>query len=155
MAEKDPFIEYVDKWDALVERRVKLAADKKALTATIDAELSTLTAEEMTMRKGLAESVKTALGDKAKEGVNHYTLVDGRKLKLTMKTDRAIDEKQITYAREEFGRVNDLSGTTFDALLRVKYELAKAEWNKLNAAEKLAVSHMVTTKDAAPVIEFN
>lgn len=152
---KDPFTEYVDAWDELVARREKLVKEKAALTASIDKALKEITDSEMTMRKSIAQAVKDALGEQAKEGVNRYSLPDGRRLKLTLKTTREIDQTQITNAREKFSEVNDTSGVTFDELLRIKYELEKREWNKLNEGEKLAVSRMVTTKDAAPVVEFD
>lgn len=153
MSAPETFEQYVARWDGLRAKAAALTAQKAALTKDIDAELKTLTETEMAMRKAIAESVKTALGDKLKEGVNRFDMADGRKLKLTYAVTRAIDEAQIAVAREAYSKVND-APVTFDELLRVKYELAKAEWNKLGAGGKLAVSAMVTAKPAAPTLEI-
>jgi hypothetical protein len=153
--EQDPFIEYVNNWDEQVARKEELVAQKKALTADIDTELATLTADEMTTRKGLATAIVTALGDTAKEGVNKYTLIDGRKLKVTVSKTRTIEVSEIANARVEWGKLNEHSLVAFDSVFRLKHELAKAEWNKLTDGERLVMSRVVVTKDAAPTVVFD
>lgn len=153
MSEQETFEQYVDRWDGLRAKAAALVAQKQELTKTIDAELKTLAENEMAMRKAIAESVKTALGEKLKEGVNRFPMADGRKLKFTYNLDRKIDEAQIAVAREEYSKVND-APVTFDELLRVKYELAKTEWNKLGAGGKAALSAMITTKPSAPTMDI-
>jgi hypothetical protein len=152
---KDPFLQYVDDWDKQVARKEELVAQKKALTAAIDTELGTLTTAEMVTRKGLAAAVVTALGDTAKEGVNKYTLVDGRKLKVTISKTRTIEVSEIENARVEWGKLNEHSLIAFDSVFRLKHELAKAEWNKLTDGERLVMSRAVVTKDAAPTVVFD
>lgn len=151
--EPETFEQYVDRWDGLKAKAAALVAQKQALTKEIDAELKTIAETEMAMRKAIAESVKEALGDKLKEGVNRFDMADGRKLKFSYDLTRTIDESQIDVARQEYSKVND-APVTFDELLRVKYELAKKEWNKLGAGGKAAVSAMITTKPAAPTMEI-
>jgi hypothetical protein len=153
--EQDPFIEYVNNWDEQVARKEELVAQKKALTADIDTELATLTADEMTTRKGLATAIVTALGDTAKEGVNKYTLTDGRKLKVTVSKTRTIEVSEIANARVEWDKLNEHSLIAFDSVFRLKHELAKAEWNKLTDGERLVMSRVVVTKDAAPTVVFD
>ena len=153
MSAPETFEQYVDRWDSLRAKAAALTAQKAALTKDIDAELKTLAETEMAMRKAIAESVRTALGDSLKEGVNRFDMADGRRLKFTYAVTRAIDESQIAVAKDAYAKVND-APVTFDQLLRVKYELEKKEWNKLGAGGKLAVSAMVTAKPAAPTLEI-
>lgn len=155
MSEPDPFTQYVDNWDATAVKIQELQNQKKALTAAIDKQLTALSETEMTMRKSITESVVKALGDKAKEGVNHYFLPDGRKLKLTVAKTRTIDVAQIPAAREAWAGLNDHSAIAFDEVFRVKHELDKAKWNKTTDGEKLAVSRAITVKDAAPTLVFD
>lgn len=151
----DAFTKYVDEWDAAVARKEWLVAEKAKLTQHLDAELKLLTESEMTMRKSIAASVVAALGEAAKEGVNKYTLPDGRKLKLTVNKTRTIDPVSIALAREEWSKLNEHSKIDFDTVFRVKHELDKAMWNKTTDGEKLALSRCVVTKDAAPVVVFD
>jgi hypothetical protein len=154
-AAPETFEEYVERWAKVGDEIAKLTAQKVALTADIDARIKALAPTEMEMRKAIAVSVKTALGEKAKEGVNHWTLPDGRKLKLTLNKTRKIAEPEIKNARAAFELLNEEQPVAFDALLRTKYELEKKEWNKLGDAAKLAISRMITTTDDAPIVEFN
>jgi len=148
------FLEYVTEWDKLVEERERLVEQKRVMTEVIDNRIASITPIEMLMRKSIAESVKTALGAKHKEGVNRFQMEDGKTLKLTYSVTRTIEEAEIKNARQAYAELNDTS-VDFDACLRVKYELAKAEWNKLTDAGKKALSRMITSKDAAPVVEFD
>lgn len=106
---------------------------------------------EMDMRKAIA----TSTFQNPKEGVNTHAMVDGRKLKLTHKYTRSVDEASIARARAEYELVNDRP-VPFDNLLKVKYDLATTEYKKLElgSAAYLAVSHMVTVKPAAPALEL-
>jgi len=130
------FEEYVNQWDALV---AQIEALKKQLKPLTDA--------EMPMRKAIFEAVQNSLVASGtwKEGVNNFPMPDGRKLKVTNALKRDIEESQITSARAMYDMQND-KPVLFDDLLRVKYELAKAEWNKLPDAAKHAISGMISTK---------
>ena len=150
------FEEYVQDWDGTKVKIANLVDQKKRMTADIDAEIAKLAATEMTMRKAIANNVVTSLGDNLKEGVNNWNMSNGRSLKLTHKVDRKIDEAQIAMAREEYAKVNDSDGVTFDQLLRVKYELAVAEFRKIEdkVGAALAVSRMLVSSTPAPVLEL-
>ena len=136
------FLEYVAAWDAA-----------RAQIEQIEKTLKPLKAKELEMRKALAESIQTALGDKLKEGMNTYDLGDGRSLALGYMLDRKIEESEVASAREAYAQLNDRP-VEFDALLRIKYELNKRDFDKLSAAGKAAISDMVVTKPAAPTLEI-
>lgn len=138
----DPFTEYVDQWDSLV------ADINKAKAA-----LKTLTDQELSMRKALADSVEQALGDKVREGTNYYELPDGRKLKVLVEYDRKVDAAQVDITRKEYATLNDVV-VPFDDLIRVKYELSKTEFVKLAPASQAfkVVSDMITTKRKTPTV---
>ena len=136
------FIDYVNKWDAT-----------KARMEELEKQLKPLNAKELEMRKAIATSIKGAM--QTKEGVNKYTLPDGRVLKLTLKIDRKIEEAAIAATRELFEQQNDTGGVTFDALLRVKYELSKRDFDKLPKAAAKVASRMVVSKEAAPTLVFD
>lgn len=136
------FIDYVNNWDAT-----------KAQIEELEKQLRPLKAKEMEMRKGIAGSIAGAM--EVKEGVNKYTLPDGRVLKLTHKIDRKVEEPEIAATRELFEQQNDTGGVTFDALLRVKYELSKRDFDKLPEAAAKVASRMVVSKDAAPTLVFD
>ena len=136
------FLSYVAEWHSLQQQ---IEAAKAAMKPLVDKELK--------MRKALGESIATALGDKLKEGVNHYPLEDGRSLKFTYAVDRAVVEADIAPTREAYLLQNDRP-VDFDALLRVKYELNKRDYDKLSPEAKLIVSRMLTTKPKAPTIEM-
>ena len=138
----DPFIEYVNQWDALVEEIERL-----------NQQLKPLRAKEMEMRKSIATSIGKA--QPLKEGVNRFPLSDGRSLKLTQKIDRKIEEPAIAATRELFEQQNDTNGVTFDALLRVKYELSKRDLDKLPEPAAKVASRMITSKEAAPELKFD
>lgn len=139
MSKELDFAGYVLAWHA----KAQAVADAKAA-------MKSLVDEELAMRKALAESVKTALGDKLKEGVNNYPTTAGT-LKLTHKVKREIDEAAVSAAREAYALVND-APVTFDTLIRVKYELDKRSYDKLAAdgQAKRAVDTMVTSKPQTP-----
>lgn len=136
------FLEYVNEWDELC-----------ALRAKLESQLAPVKAKELQMRKGIAESVKQALGDQLVEGVNNFPLGDGRTLKLTYKVDRSIAIESIEDARQAYGQLNDRP-VEFDSLLRIKYELSKREFDKLGAAGKAAIADMIIAKPAAPSLEI-
>lgn len=136
------FEEYVSEWDRLVGQIEALKAQIKPLAAT-----------EMEMRKAIRDSVATAMGANYREGVNKFPMQDGRTLKVTNGIKREIDEASIAAALEAFGKLNDHT-VAFDSLLRVKYELAKIEWNKLTDAEKAAVSVMIVAKPDTACVEI-
>jgi len=150
------FEEYVQDWDGTKVKIANLVDQKKRLTADIDAEIVKLAATEMTMRKAIANNVVTSLGDNLKEGVNNWNMSNGRSLKLTHKIDRKIDEAQIAMAREEYAKVNDSDGVTFDQLLRIKYELEVREFRKIEdkVGAALAVSRMLVSSTPAHVLEL-
>lgn len=138
----DPFIEYVNKWDAIV-----------AQIEELNKQLKPLKAKEMEMRKAIADSIGKA--QPLKEGVNKFPLTDGRVLKLTQKIDRKIEEPAIEVTRELFEHQNDTNGVTFDDLLRVKYEISKRDLDKLPEPAAKVVSRMITSKEAAPELMFD
>lgn len=150
------FEEYVASWDATKMAIANLVDDKKRLTADIDAKIATLAENEMVMRKAISASLKTAIGDKLKEGVNKWPLSNGRSLKLTNKIDRKIDEPQIALAREEYVKANDTDGVTFDQLMRIKYELNVSEFRKIEnkPAAALAVSRMLIASAPTSSLEL-
>lgn len=136
------FAEYVAQWDDLCRKK-----------AAIEEQLKPLAAQELAMRKALADSVKTALGAKLKEGVNTFPLGDGRSLKLTHSVKRDIEPGEIANARAKYDELNDRD-LTFDQLLRIKHELDKTNWKKLTPAQRKAVSRMIVAKDATPTLEI-
>ena len=134
------FEEYVDEWNDLV---TKIAALKEQLKPLTDA--------EMPMRKAIRDAVQAAMGGTYKEGMNNFVMSDGRKLKVNNTIKREIDVSQIATVREQYSLLNDRP-VEFDDLLRVKYELAKVEWNKLGPEAKHLTSAMITAKpDTADV----
>ena len=102
------------------------------------------------MRDGIATSLNAYFADKLKEGVNNYALSNGRKLKYTYAVDRKIDSGHVQVARDAYALTD--ATAPFDDLLRVKYELAKTPWKKLDGEAALAASRMITSKPAAPVL---
>lgn len=150
---KQTFEQYVDEWDGLREKAAKLVAQKTKLTKDIDRQLKEIAETELVMRKAIAESIKAALGDNVKEGVNRFDMVDGRTIKFTNAITRTVETAEIANARKNFSLLNDVP-VEFDKLLRVKYELEKKEWNKLGDAAKKAISNMITAKPAAPTMEI-
>lgn len=136
------FEEYVQSWE-----------DMTTQIAVLKKQLKPLTDKEMEMRRAIAESLKSALGDKLKEGVNNWTLPDGRTLKFEYKVKRDIAVAEIGNAREAYMTVNDRP-VEFDDLLRIKYELEKKAWNKLDGEAVKAVSRMVTAKEEAPALSL-
>lgn len=106
--------------------------------------------EERAQRDAISESLRAHFGDKLKEGVNDYKLSNGRKLKLTHKIDRKIDESSIEIARDAYtGEI------AFDDILRKKYELSKRDFDKLTYADELAISRMIVSKLAASTLKVD
>jgi hypothetical protein len=136
------FEEYVSQWDSLCGQIEELKR-----------KLAPLAAQELTMRKAIRDSVKTALGDAWKEGTNNLILQDGRTLKVVQSVSRKIDQDLIEITRKTYELVNDRP-VVFDDLLRVKYELAKEPFSKLSGEALLVVSRMITSKDEAPEVKL-
>lgn len=136
------FEQYVDAWDAKAKEIAKLKAKLKPLEAA-----------EMQMRKAIEVSLKAAIGDELKEGVNDFTMVDGRTIKYTYSVERKISDAEVKNAREAYDKQND-KPVVFDQLLRVKYELDKKNWDTLSGPAKVAVSCMITAKPKAPTLEI-
>ena len=137
----DPFIKYIDQWDGLV---AEIEVLKKTLKPLVE--------KEMEMRKAIVGSIDAT--QPIAEGTNKFLLTDMRKLKIVQKINRTIETPAIEATRALFLEQNDTGGVTFDELLRVKYELAKAEFDKLPEAAALIASRMITTKSAAPELGF-
>ena len=114
-------------------------------------ELKRKTDAQMVMRRELTRTIKDAMGDAFKEGVNKFSLADGRVVKVDYKIDRKIEESMVLTARQEYARLND-TPCDFDDLIRVKYELNIAPFRKLENAALLAISQMVVAKEAAPTV---
>ncbi|MGL5737166.1 MAG: DUF7173 family protein, partial [Beijerinckiaceae bacterium] len=87
---------------------------------------------ERTMRDALADSLRKHMKADLKEGVNAYSLSNGRKLKLSHNIDRKIDETGLADSRKFYAENATEGDPAFDALLRVKYELNVAPWRKLS-----------------------
>lgn len=139
------FEDYVDAWDDLCGRISEL--NKK---------LAPLKAAEMTKRKAIRDSVRAAMGSSWKEGTNHFTLRDGRVLKINNKIKREIEDGEVETCREAYELLNDRP-VTFDELLRIKRELDKANFKKLDAeseAERV-VSRMIVAKEEAPEVTIS
>lgn len=140
----ETFEQFVSRWDAMVSE-----------IDTAKAALKKLTDKEMPMRKAIAEAVDKATDTGLQEGVNRFEMIDGRTLKITRKIDRKIDEAVLAAVREEYSKLNDTS-VAFDDILRIKYEVSKRDFDKVGTdAAKLVLSKMITTKDAAPVVEMD
>lgn len=139
----DAFYDYVVDWDKLV-----------AQIEEVKAGLRKLTQAELPIRKQIAEAIGNAMPGGLQEGINHYTLRDGRKLKVTRAIDRKIDESEVVPVREAYMMLNN-NPVPFDTLLRIKYELAKTEWSKLDGGAQKIISRMLVTKDAAPTVELD
>ena len=137
----DPFIKYIDQWDGLV---AEIEVLKKALKPLVE--------KEMEMRKAIVGSIDAT--QPITEGTNKFLLTDMRKLKIVQKINRMIETPAIEATRALFLEQNDTGGVTFDELLRVKYDLAKAKFDKLPEAAALIASRMITTKLAAPELGF-
>lgn len=135
------FEAYVAEWASLVSQ---IEETKKSLKP--------LEVRELEMRKSIAAAVGEALGDRLKEGVNNFPVGD-RVLKLGYRVDRKIDTDAIGEARDAYNALNDRT-VEFDALLRVKHELAKREFDKLTESQAKAVSRMIVSKPAAPTLEI-
>ena len=136
------------------ERAVNDHNNLQAFIAEVKDLLKPHETEERTKRDALAVSLNSYFGSKLKEGVNTYTLSNGRKLKYTYKVDRKVDNAQVAVARAAFDEsVDKPTDMVFDEMLRVKYELAAASYKKVTGeAAKLAVSRMLVTKAAASTL---
>jgi hypothetical protein len=137
------FDEYVTEWDGLV---AQLEAHKKTMKPIIS--------KEMEMRKAIFAAVSAAMGRTFKEGMNNYSLPDGRVLKVDNPIDRVIDESSIVMARAHYEMLND-KPIDFDDLLRIKYELAKANYNKLTDEGKRVVAQMFTSKQGSISVKLD
>lgn len=137
------FEEYVAEWDRLVGEIEKL---KKLLKP--------LTEKEMEMRRAIFSGVQSSMGNNWKEGTNTWKMPDGRKLKVVNEIKREIEVGEIIAARNNYDRLNDRP-VAFDSLLRIKYELAKTEWNKIGEEAKKAVSNMIIAKPGTPVVTLD
>jgi hypothetical protein len=102
----------------------------------------------------MRDSVRAALGDKFKEGMNNWPLTDGRVLKINCKIDRKIADSELETAKKEYGMLNDVP-CTFDELLRIKYELDKKNFNKLTGPAYKAFSRAVITSEQAPEVSLS
>lgn len=141
----DDFEKSVNDYDDVKALQQKLADLKKVVDT-----------EERRQRDGLADSLRDFFAAGLKEGVNDYTLSNGRKLKLTHGVDRKIDNSQLAVARAAFEQVGtdgeeDLP-CTFDALLRPKYEIVAAEKKKLGVLAWAAFSRCITSKFKAATL---
>ena len=138
------------------ERTVNEHAELVAAIAEIKGLLKPLETAERKLRDGLAESLKTWLGENLKEGVNTYELSNLVKLKFENKIDRKIEISEIENARSAYDAIAGGAGTlSFDELLNTKYELAKSQYNKIGDEAKHAVSRMIVSKPAAPVVRVD
>lgn len=138
------------------EKIVNEHADLQALIAEVKAVLKPTETAERKLRDGIADSLRAFYGDSIKEGVNNYELSNARTLKFDNKIKREIDVAHVTNAREAFDTADDVpAGTTFDSLLRVKYELNKTPWKKLGPNATHAFSRCMVTKHEAPGVKVD
>lgn len=134
--------------------------EQQALIADIKKLLRPLEEDERAARDAIAASLRTYFGAELKEGVNTYSLSNGRKLKMGHKIDRKIDESMVDVARDAYRKALEDPANwgpekSFDELLRIKYELAVAPFKKLSTAAATAVSRMIVAKPAAPTLEVD
>lgn len=137
------------------EEAVNNHAAVQELMAEVKSLLKPLETKEREMRDGIAASLVAHFGDELKEGVNTYVLSNSRKLKYKHGVTRSIDQPSVDLARAQYVENAEPTDPTFDELLRPKYELVKAKWNKLSAAAGLAFSRCLTSKTAAPTLEVD
>jgi hypothetical protein len=142
-AEPQSFTEYVDDWNAVCGEIALLKRQIKAIEA-----------REKAMRAHIATAVETALGEHFKEGTNNLPLPDGRVVKVVHKMNRKVDPASLDAAREAYRKVNDVP-VLFDDLLRTKYEIAKAEMDKLEGEAAKAFALAYTSTPAAATVELS
>lgn len=86
-----------------------------------------------------------------KEGTNTHKLPDGRKVVAKYTTNRKIDEAALQSA---LTAVREAGCANHDRLVRMKPELAKAEWNTLSDEMKLLFSPAVIATPGTPQLEI-
>lgn len=123
--------------------------------ADLKAKLKPLESAERKQRDAIAESLRTYFADRLKEGVNNYELSNGRKLKLTHKVDRKLEVSMLALAREEYGRANDTDGLAFEDVIEMRPSLNLSNYRKVGSVAATALSHMITSKLAAPTLEVD
>jgi len=133
------------------EKSVNALAELQNLRAKIASLTKALDVDEKRLREGVAASLTAYFAANLKEGTNNYELSNGRFVKFGHKVDRKIDESMLTVARADYAAATGVD-KPFDDLLRVKYELAAAPYKLLTAAQRHAVSRMMTTKNASPTV---
>lgn len=137
------------------EQSVNQHYELAGILAKVKDLLKPVEAAERKLRDGIAQSLQDFYGDDLKEGVNDYELTNGRKLKYTYKVDRKIDAGLVEVARAKYDQAADRPDKfTFDALLRVKYELDAKQWKQLatGGPAYMAASEMLVAKPAAPTL---
>ena len=118
----------------------------------VKAEAARLKDLEMTMRLAIRDSVRNYLGDKFKEGANPHKMADGRKITVTHKVNRSLDESRLEVIREEYNALNDRP-IEFDDLIKVKYELVIGKYRDLEGKAAEVFSDLVTTKEGSPEVK--
>lgn len=85
-----------------------------------------------------------------KEGTNTHKLPDGRELKGKYEIRRTVNEPVLAVTLQA---LRDHGVANTDALIRVKPELAKREWNSLSDEAKLIFSPAITATPGTPQFE--
>lgn len=130
----ETFDQYVDRW-AAIKRQAKRLAEA-----------------EMGMRLAIRESVKQHVGSAWKEGANNLPMSDGRKLTVTHKVNRSLDQSLLPVVRERYNLLNDRP-VAFDDLVKVSYDLVVGPYRKLDGEAAQVFSDLVTSKDGAPEVK--
>ena len=124
------------------EQVVNDHAELQAIIADVEAALKPVKTAERKYRDSIAASMDAYLGEELKEGVNNYELSNGRTLKYTRTLERKVDDSALDTARKVYAEADDVpAGVAFDDLLRVKYELDKRMYNKLESARRCLVCY--------------
>lgn len=126
---KDPYLVMLDQW---VE-----AAEK----------LSVMKDKEMNLRQMLFAGAFP----NPKEGTNKHLLPDGRTVKGAYRINRKIDEAALPASLAAL-RANGVANV--DAIVRMKPELAKREWDSLSDENKLVFSAAIIATPGSPTLEI-
>lgn len=129
--------------------------DMNQIVGYVKDTLKPLETQEREKRAAISSSLNSYFGDGLKEGVNSYTLSNGRKLKYNYGVDRKVAEAELEVAKKAYLDTAQPSDPKFDELLRIKYELEMKSFRKLSAEGRLAVSRMVTSKPKSPTLEVD
>jgi hypothetical protein len=126
----------------MTEVQVKTKEQRLQEWYLLQEELKKLKFRESILRRNLFDEFFTD----PKEGTNSFDLEGGYVLKGDYIIERKVDEAAFTKTKEELvvAKINP------DKVVRWKPELAKAEYNKLTAEQKLIVDNFLIVKPGSP-----